>query len=124
MNVTYDKQQNAYKVIYKDALKELIGERPYTRKQFKSAYKKPTAAERKEEIRKYEIWALEQEELLKAAAEDKKNPTTNTDATVEKEKPILAIEYLENLSGDNLATTKVKQQREEARKQKEAKDIA
>lgn len=116
MKVTYDKQQNAYKVIYKDALKELIGERPYTRKQFKSAYKKPTAAERKEEIRKYEIWALEQEELLKAAAEDKKNPTTNTDATVEKEKPILAIEYLENLSGDNLATTKVKQQREEARR--------
>lgn len=105
MKVTYNSKLNAYQVIYKDTLAELSGERPYARKQFTAGKKKPTAAERKARIRELETWATEQEEKSRLAAEAKLRGNTTTD-THNGETPILAVDYIENLKGDNLTTTR------------------
>ena len=113
MKVTYNTKLNAYQVIYKDALAEVTGGKPYIRKQFTAGKKKPTAAEKKARIRELEEWATEQEEASKVAAEAKIKGSTTTD-TNNGEKPILAADYIANLKGDDLATTKVKKQRDAA----------
>lgn len=103
MKVTYNSKLNAYQVIYKDELAQLAGKPLYARKQVTAGKKKPTAAERKAKIRELEIWASEQEENCSKAAQEKLAGTTNEN--LEGEKPILAVDYLKNLSGDRLTTT-------------------
>lgn len=103
MKVTYNATKNAYQVIYKDKLAELAGRPLYARKQFTAGKKKPTAAERKAKIRELEAWANEQEENCTKAAQEKLEGTTTDN--LEGEKPILAVDYLKNLSGDKLTTT-------------------
>lgn len=104
MKVTYNKTKNAYQVIYKDELAALAGKPLYARKQVTAGKTRPTATERKAKIRELEQWAAEQEELLKKAAQEKIAGDTKLEEIGEK--PILAIDYLENLSGDNLTTTR------------------
>lgn len=103
MKVTYNTKLNAYQVIYKDELAALSGRPLYARKQFTAGKKKPTAAERKAKIRELEAWAAEQEENCSKAAQEKLSGTTTDN--LEGEKPILAVDYLKNLSGDRLTTT-------------------
>ena len=104
MKVTYNTKLNAYQVIYKDELAALSGRPLYARKQFTAGKKKPTAAEKKAKIREYEEWATQQEENARQAAEAKVKGTTV--ATTNGETPILAVDYIENLKGDNLTTTR------------------
>ena len=112
MKVTYNSKLNAYQVIYKDELSALAGKSPYARKQFTAGKKKPTAAEKKARIRELETWASEQEENCSKAAQEKlEGNTDNCDG----EKPIIAIDYLKNLSGDRLTTTTKKEQIKAAR---------
>jgi integrase len=113
MKVTYNPKKNAYNIIYKDALAELEGGRPYARKQFSAGKTKPTAAERKAKIREYEEWATQQEENSRLAAEAKLKGSTID--TTNGETPVLAIDYIENLKGEDLATTRVKKQRDAAK---------
>lgn len=113
MKVTYNSKLNAYQVIYKDELAQLAGKPLYARKQVTAGKKKPTAAERKAKIRELETWATEQELNCTKAAQEKLSGTTNEN--LEGEKPILAVDYLKNLSGDRLTTTTKKEQIKAAR---------
>lgn len=113
MKVTYNSKLNAYQVIYKDELAQLAGKPLYARKQFTAGKKKPTAAERKVRIRELEQWASEQEENCTKAAQEKLAGTTTEN--LEGEKPILAVDYLKNLSGDRLTTTTKIEQIKKAR---------
>lgn len=114
MKVTYNAKLNAYQVIYKDELAALSGGRIYARKQFSAGKKKPTAAERKAKIREYEEWAEEQEENSRLAAEAKVKGTT-IESIESGEVPILAADYISNLSGDELTTAKDPKQRATAK---------
>lgn len=109
MKVTYNSKLNAYQVIYKDELAEYHGKRPYVRKQISAGKKKPTASERKVEIRKWEDWATEQEEQSKKELEALVHGgKVNED---KKEKPILAAHYIANLKGEDLTRTENKKER-------------
>lgn len=111
MKVTYNASKNAYQVIYKDKLAELAGKPIYARKQFSAGKSKPTAAERKTRIKELELWASEQEKNSETAAMAKLNDKPNLNG----EKYILAVEYLENLKGDDLTGSKIKKCREDAK---------
>lgn len=109
MKVTYNPTKNAYQVIYKDKLAELAGKPLYARKQFSAGKSKPTAAERKTRIKELELWATEQEKNSETAAIAKLN-----DQPKNNEKYILAVEYLENLNGDDLTGSKITKSRHDA----------
>lgn len=78
------------------------------RKQVKSEVKKPTKAEIRSQILIWSDWATKQEEASKIRILEPVTPTTNTDI------PIVAVDYLTKIKGDDLCTTKVKKQVEEA----------
>ena len=105
MKVTYDKTLNAYKIIYKDALAELQGKRPYVRIQRSAGKTRPKAEDRKAGIRKWEAWALEQEKMLKEEAENTPSPTVTEEASVDV--PILASEFLKSVKGQILTNSSV-----------------
>lgn len=111
MTVTYNTKKNAYQVSYKDELAALCGGNLYARKQFTAGKKKPTAAEKKARIRELEEWATQQEETSRLAAEARIKGTTITEEEAASgETPILAAEYIATLKGDNLTTTRKKEQ--------------
>lgn len=109
MKVTYNTQKNAYQVIYKDKLAELQGKPLYARKQFSAGKSVPSIRERKERIKELEYWAREQEEKSELAASEKNIELDNS------EKPILALDFLQNIGGDDLATSTVAKTRNEAK---------
>ena len=115
MKVIYNSKLNAYQVIYKDLLAQLSGKSLYTRKQFGAGKTKPNLAERKARIKELEKWANEQEEKSEQAALEKQNGnTSNSNSNNKGETPILVVDYLTNIKGDDLATTKVEKQRKAA----------
>lgn len=105
MKVTYDKNLNAYKIIYKDALAELQGKRPYVRIQRSAGKTKPKAEEKKAKIREWEAWAADMERRLKeeAARQTSKDGSPQPSLDV----PILAIDYLKNIKGQTLTSSSI-----------------
>ena len=108
MKVTYNSKLNAYKINWVDYRYSHEGKTQYMRKQVKSEVKKPTKSEIRTQILIWSDWATKQEEASKIRILEPIAPTTNTDV------PIVAVDYLTKIKGDDLCTTKVKKQVEEA----------
>ena len=105
MKVTYDKNLNAYKIIYKDALAELQGKRPYVRLQRSAGKTKPKAEEKKAKIREWEAWAADMERKLKEDAARQTSQDYSNQASLDV--PILAIDYLKNIKGQSLTSSSI-----------------
>lgn len=114
VKVKYVAKENNYKVSYKDFLAEKTGNGVvYVRKQFSAGKSKPSDKEKKDKLEYYKAWATNLEELTKKQADSLVNGISD-DLPNSIDLPVLAVPYLESVTGNELTTSTADKQKKDA----------